>query len=1277
MNESSPPPHDEFEVRITAYLLGELDADQAAEIAERLQHEPELRQLADRLKKTIELLEVPFSEKDAAEPVPEFRFDSDRREALLAQLSAPPAPAEEPRRSSAIPWYMPIGIAASLALLLGGLMLGSLDSAKQAVGRADRRESLALRAVSELSRPETEWSSQSAKQPRAKEQEQLGRRLYRDGYGESTREKLNKGAQLAAPQPTASPTSGPAPQRGEVAGRVARGGRLAERDFAAVTLADQVDGRDASVNFFVEPRIQDDTVALQTYNFAIPDTAQFGDTNGDGATESRFGLAPNTVTAQTAPRPNIAPNESDAAPAPVSAGVRVAVTERFRQKNKSSNGRAVELRGIERAQTPAQTTTEAKTEALASKRIAAKKPATLGKPLVVDPLTGLPSSTPAPQSLSFALDVAADGEAAGGSRFGGVAGTAGVSEGIPTDAYFYDGNANGIANDPLQGTDGYGVGGGGMGGAGGMMAGAGYGGGAGGGGGGPGADINMLYAGVADGSQVMTAPRRSALQMEGQVDQLASVLDFESRTLGDTPTASTESLLGESVVRSDADGLVRGYAVVPLPAIPPVAKGMNDLNRNSNRDSQRGRSRVSGAIDPEPDITTWGLYKAPAEPPSSELSIAAGETDSKMAAIQLEGIDARWEEPEISGFGRSLSLQTESFGTQAPDIETNDKSTSDRGLQLPALGALFRSTNEDLSLEREVLSQNENAYDDFSRLDAITTLPESEPLPQIALRQLREEEQVVRHQVEDLLALHDDFGIDSKDLALGVDESLIESRAKNLELETRSRKLRSQTQLESIAEQLPESQEEITELKAELKVEPTPVSTPNFPQRTETRVEPTSTFSLNVSDVSFRLAAAALAQGQWPDSSTVRPEEFFNAFHYNDPQNASASPVSVHTERARYPLGHGQEMLRISVQTQATGRSGSTPLNLVVLLDRSGSMERIDRQFIVRRALETLVASLQDQDRISIISFARRPRLWADGLDRQAALETLANLDQMVPEGGTNLEAALEAAYRTAKKHYVDKGINRVILLTDGAANLGNTENETLREQVIRHRREGIALDGFGIGWEGYDDHRLESLTRNGDGRYAFLNDLSRVESDFREELTGALNVAAKNVKVQLTFNPERVTAYRQIGFAKHQLKKEDFRNNQVDAAELAAAEAGTALYLLDINANGQGPIASLSIRYQDPQTGVYEEQAWDVAYPSSAPALSAAPPAMQLATGAAVFAEWLAGIPYSQNVDLETVKSWISQSRQSFTLQPTVAQLESMILQAQSLAGSSGSNSR
>src|SRR6185295_13842418 len=168
---------------------------------------------------------------------------------------------------------------------------------------------------------------------------------------------------------------------------------------------------------------------------------------------------------------------------------------------------------------------------------------------------------------------------------------------------------------------------------------------------------------------------------------------------------------------------------------------------------------------------------------------------------------------------------------------------------------------------------------------------------------------------------------------------------------------------------------------------------------------------------------------------------------------------------------------------------------------------------------------------------------------------------------------------------------------------------------------------------EGYDDSLLETLSRNGDGRYGFINTPAEAATEFAGQLAGALHVAASDVKVQVEFNPRRVTAYRQMGYAKHQLTKEQFRDNTVDAAEIGAAEAGNALYVVQVNPRGEGPLATVRVRFKVPGTSDYREHEWPVPYDGAAKPLEQARPSMRLATTASAFSEWLVSSPFAAEV--------------------------------------------
>lgn len=451
-----------------------------------------------------------------------------------------------------------------------------------------------------------------------------------------------------------------------------------------------------------------------------------------------------------------------------------------------------------------------------------------------------------------------------------------------------------------------------------------------------------------------------------------------------------------------------------------------------------------------------------------------------------------------------------------------------------------------------------------------------------------------------------------------------------------------------------------------------PAGTPVFEPQPEKSAEqdPFSTFSLNVSDVSFKLAQASLESGVMPAPESIRSEEFVNAFEYHDPEPRAGKPLGFVWEQARYPFAHRRDVFRFSIKTASAGRSSMRPLNLVLLLDNSGSMERADRVRIRQECLRVLSGQLRPSDTISVIAFARTTRLIVDGLPGDRATELMAMVGDLTPQGGTNLEEALTQAYRQATAYFKRGGMNRVVLLTDGAANLGEADPAALRKQVEAHRKAGVALDCFGIGWDGLNDEFLELLSRNGDGRYGFVNSPEQASADFVSQLAGALQVAASDVKVQVEFNPRRVRAYRQIGYGRHQLTREQFRDNTVDAAEISAAEAGNALYVAEIDPQGEGVIATVRARFKVPGTADYQEHSWPVPYRGPAPALDQAPAALRLAVAAAAFSEWLARSPFANEVQPRELLKQVEAIRPQFPYDSRPQELLKMLTRASAIQG-------
>ncbi len=365
-----------------------------------------------------------------------------------------------------------------------------------------------------------------------------------------------------------------------------------------------------------------------------------------------------------------------------------------------------------------------------------------------------------------------------------------------------------------------------------------------------------------------------------------------------------------------------------------------------------------------------------------------------------------------------------------------------------------------------------------------------------------------------------------------------------------------------------------------------------------------------------------------------------------------------------------RNLVRIAMKVAATGRGQGQPLRLTVLLDTSGSMEREDRAASVQRAMEVLTSLLGPNDAVTLIGFARQPRLLAEEVPGDQAGKLVEIVKHTPPEGGTNMEEAIKTASELALRHFQAGGQNRVVMLTDGAANLGDADPEQLSKLVEGLRQQGVSFDACGVGADGLNDDILEALTRKGGGRYYFLNKPEDADEGFARQLAGAFRPAAENVKMQVRFNPDRVGNYRLIGFEKHRLKQEDFRNDKVTAAQLAAEEAAVALYQVQVLPEGEGEIGEVFVRFRDPADGRMVEQSWTIPYDAQAPALDKASPSMQLAATAALVAEKLRGGPTGDAVDLDALAPMVAQVRGDYCGQARVRELVAMFEQVRGMIG-------
>jgi uncharacterized protein involved in exopolysaccharide biosynthesis len=427
-------------------------------------------------------------------------------------------------------------------------------------------------------------------------------------------------------------------------------------------------------------------------------------------------------------------------------------------------------------------------------------------------------------------------------------------------------------------------------------------------------------------------------------------------------------------------------------------------------------------------------------------------------------------------------------------------------------------------------------------------------------------------------------------------------------------------------------------------------------QETPTSETPYSTFSLNISDASFQLAKAALAKGERPDPATIKPEQFYNAVDYGDPAPRNGEPISATIEQAVHPLVPARNLVRIALRTASVGRGAIQPLRLTLLVDQSGSMAREDRRAAMELALSQLGVLLTRNDLVTVIGFSRTSRLLADGMKGDQANQLGNLVNQAASEGGTNLEEAMKLGGTLAARHYLAEAQNRIVLFTDGAANLGDADPARLAAQVKAFRQQGLAFDVAGIGADDLNDRLLSELARNGNGRYYVVGD--EAADSFARQLAGAFRPAAENVKVQVNFNPQRVKGFKLIGFEKDRLKTKDFRNDAVDAADLAAEEAGVAIYQVEPIADGTGELGEVSVRFRDAVSREMVERTWTIHHESAAPAFDRTTPSMQLAGLSMLAAEKLRGGALGDAIDFKQFARSTSLVKESYGSSTRVAEM-------------------
>jgi len=324
-----------------------------------------------------------------------------------------------------------------------------------------------------------------------------------------------------------------------------------------------------------------------------------------------------------------------------------------------------------------------------------------------------------------------------------------------------------------------------------------------------------------------------------------------------------------------------------------------------------------------------------------------------------------------------------------------------------------------------------------------------------------------------------------------------------------------------------------------------------------------STFSIDVDTASYSNVRRFLNQGRLPPPNAVRIEELVNYFDYDYVQPEGDRPFSVHVEIATCPWNLEHRLAKIGLKGKEIQTETRPPANIVFLLDVSGSMESANKLPLVKQAMRMLIKELADKDTISIAVYAGASGLVLPATSCERKNRILAALDRLSAGGSTNGGAGIELAYQTATGNFIEGGINRVILCTDGDFNVGVTDDGSLVDLIAKKAKSGVFLSVLGFGMGNYKDSRMEKLADKGNGNYAYIDTELEAQKVLCDQLSGTLVTIAKDVKIQIELNPDKVCAYRLIGYENRLLKKEDFNDDTKDAGEIGAGHTVTALYEL------------------------------------------------------------------------------------------------------------------
>ena len=403
-----------------------------------------------------------------------------------------------------------------------------------------------------------------------------------------------------------------------------------------------------------------------------------------------------------------------------------------------------------------------------------------------------------------------------------------------------------------------------------------------------------------------------------------------------------------------------------------------------------------------------------------------------------------------------------------------------------------------------------------------------------------------------------------------------------------------------------------------------------------------STFALDVDTGSYTIMRNYLKDGNLPPSESVRVEEYVNFFEQGYPSPLAHQAFGIYIDGGPSPFTQTEryDMIRVGIQGYDVDDEDRKDAALTFVIDVSGSMDMDNRLGLVKHSLELLVEQLHRNDTVSIVVYGSESRVVLGPTPGSAKGEILSAIYSMQPEGATNAEAGLRLGYGMAMEAYMRDGINRVILCSDGVANVGLTGPDDILEEIDHYVDEGVTLTTIGFGMDNYNDALMEQLADHGDGFYAYVDDMDEARKLFIDEITGTLQTIAMDAKVQVEFNPDIVKSYRLVGYENRAIADDEFRDNTVDAGEIGAGHTVTALYEVKLysNAYTYGKIATVYMRWEDPDTHQVVEISQDYEATQLASDFRETDPYFQRAVVVAEYAEILMGSYWAEGSSLDHV---------------------------------------